>query len=254
MGGFGTQLIASRFDFDRGKEAMLIGTVVGAGLGFGVSTWWQFTHWLDQPVAHFGIVNSLLGGMLGGGLVDSFSTDSTAVAWGAFTGMELAGWLTVGLGGGEFALADGLFMASGAGWAAAYTALIIATAWTSSGTPPATKAAVDTLLITPGLGAIALAVAALQMDPSASQILRADAAGAGAGGVLLLIAGLLLGFDTPTPYVLAMLGSAGAIAAISIFWEEAAERPGAPPGPLKLRRNPLLKDPKSGRPYNNPWW
>ena len=50
-GGLVTQGLAGadKFDLSRGsRERMLAGTLVGAGLGFGLSAWWQFNHWIES--------------------------------------------------------------------------------------------------------------------------------------------------------------------------------------------------------------
>jgi hypothetical protein len=48
---------------------------------------------------------------------------------------------------------------------------------------------------------------------------------------VLLISGLVLGgFNQPTPYVLSFLGSAGAIATVSLLWEESVDRTAIPSG------------------------
>ncbi|HEY8212207.1 MAG TPA: hypothetical protein VIG99_32215 [Myxococcaceae bacterium] len=261
LGGFGTQLISFtvrdaatgtfRFDFERGKESMLVGTLIGAGLGFAASTWWQFTHWMDSPVATFSLVNGLYAGMLAAGLVDSLSTDITALAYASFISAELGLWLTAGVGGGELRLADGLAMASGGAWAAAYSALILATITYGGGRPPSSKTWVDALLITPGLGAAALACALVQIHPTANQVVRGDLFGAGVGVVVLVASGFIVGFNSPTPYILTLLSSAGALAAVSIFWEEAAEKP----APLEsLFGGGRRKLASKKKPYNNPWW
>lgn len=244
LGGFGTQFISAKYDFIKGKEAMLVGTLVGAGLGFGISTWWQFTHWMDSPVASFSLVNGLYAGMLAGGLVDSLSTDITALAYASFISAELGGWLTAAVGGGEMKMSDGLAMASAGGWAGAYTALVLATLTYSGGTPPTSKRWVDALLIAPGIGASAMACALLQIHPTANQVVRGDLFGLGVGTVVLLTSGFIVGFNSATTYILTLLTSAGALAAVSIFWEEAAERP-----PLQSRS--LVSKRK---PYDNPFW
>ena len=69
MGGFFTQGFARDFEFDKGsREAMLAGTLIGAGLGFGASSWWQFNNWVDQPLGYFGMANSAGGRHVHGGL------------------------------------------------------------------------------------------------------------------------------------------------------------------------------------------
>ncbi|HVE83812.1 MAG TPA: hypothetical protein VND93_13230 [Myxococcales bacterium] len=251
MGGFGTQLISNRFDFIKAKEGLLVGTLVGAGIGFGISTWWQFTHWMDRPVAGASLANALYAGMLAAGLVDSLSSDYTALAWSAFISAELGGWLTAAIGGGELRSADALAISSAGGWAAAWAALVLATMTYSGGTAPSSKVWVDALLITPGLGAAATALALVQIHPTANQVIRGDLFGLGVGGVVLVVSGLVVGFQTPTPYVLSLLSSAGALAAVSIFWEEAAEKPGEEPQSWRWTGGRKLA---SKKPYNNPWW
>ena len=54
---------------------MLAGTLIGAGLGFGASAWWQFNNWVDRPLAYFGIANSVIGGMFMGGFMDLLADD-----------------------------------------------------------------------------------------------------------------------------------------------------------------------------------
>jgi hypothetical protein len=242
LGGFGTQFISAKYSFEQGKQSMLVGTLVGAGLGFGISTWWQFTHWMDRPVASFSLINGLYAGMLAGGLVDSLSPDVTALAYASFISAEIGAWLTASVGGGEMKLADGLAMASAGAWAGMYTGLVLATLANSGGTPPTSKGWVDALLIAPGLGAGAMACALLQIHPTANQVIRGDLFGLGVGTAVLLASGFIVGFNNATTYILTLLTSAGALAAVSVFWEEAAERP--PAEPYQSRK----------RPYNNPFW
>ncbi|HYO64642.1 MAG TPA: hypothetical protein VEU33_01060 [Archangium sp.] len=244
LGGFFTQGIANGFSSERrSREAMLAGTLIGAGLGFGASAWWQFYNWIDKPMGYFGIGNSLIGGMFAAGFVDMLTRDATALAWASFVGAELGAWLTATIAGGQLPLDDGMLVASGGGWGLIYGALLLAIVH-FSGSKISGKTWTDTLLIAPGIGATALALATMKYDPSPGQILRADIFGVGVGAVVLLLSGLVLGgFDQPTPYVLSFLGSAGAIATVSLLWEEAAERPG-------------LAGLGSGRskPYRCVWW
>lgn len=244
-GGLATQIASHKFDFGTSsREAMLAGTLIGAGVGFGVSAWWQFNHWVDTPAANFGVINSLITGMALTGLVDLLSNDPTMLTWTALIGAEVGAWLTATLGGGEMPLSKGLFIASGGAWAVVYCALLLGILG-ASGTSSRAETAVDALLIAPGVGAGILSIAGLRYSPTSAQILRADLFGAGVGGVVLLLSALVLGrFDIATPYVLAMLSSAGAIAAVSIFWEEAAERPDVA----------LTRDPAKDRPYSTVWW
>ncbi len=244
LGGLFTQGIAHGFSFDRSsREAMLAGTLIGAGLGFGSSAWWQFHNWIDKPMGYFGIGNSVIGGLFAAGFVDMLTRDVNALAWAAFMGAELGAWLTATIAGGQLPLDDGLLVASGGGWALLYGALLLSIIH-FSGTKLSANTWTHTLLMAPGIGATALALATMKYNPSPSQILRADLFGVGVGAVVLLLSGLVLGgFDQPTPYVLSFLGSAGAIATVSLLWEEAAERPGFARG-------------GSGRskPYRCVWW
>ncbi|MFZ5468358.1 MAG: hypothetical protein ACOZIN_02875 [Myxococcota bacterium] len=242
-GGLATQIANRGFQLDlASREAMLAGTLIGAGLGFGVSAWWQFNHWIDHPAATFGIVNSVTSAMFFTGLVDLFSNDPTLLTWTALLGAELGAWLTATIGGGEMPLHHGLLIASGGAWALLYASLLLAIIGTSSTTPDPTGV-VNTLLIAPGIGAGAMALATMRYSPTTAQILRADVFGAGVGGAVLLLSALVLGnFKIPTPYVLSLLSSAGAIAAVSLLWEESAERPA------------LYRDPEKDRPYRTVWW
>lgn len=241
-GGLATQIAANRFDLSQSsRTGMLIGTFIGAGLGFGSSAWWQFNHWIDQPMASFGIVNSALSGMFFTGLVDLMSDDALALSWTALLGCELGAWLTATLAGGEMTVARGLMVASGGAWGLAYAALFLAILSTSSNAVT-TAGAIDALLIAPGLGAGALALAGMKYSPSSAQVLRADLFGAGVGGAVLLVSALVLGFTVPLPYVLSLLSSAGAVAAVSLLWEEGAERPVALNGQRRSER------------YRTVWW
>lgn len=242
-GGFFTQAFANEFNFDRSsREAMLAGTLIGAGLGFGASAWWQFNHWTDRPMAEFGIVNSVVGGMFAAGFMDLIADDPGVLTWSAFVGAELGAWLTAGIGGGQMPLNHGLLVASGAGWGLAYTALLLAIV-NFSGTKLSGRTWTDALLIAPGIGAGALALATMRYNPTSSQILRADIFGAGVGAAVLLISALVLGgFDQPTPYVLSFLGSAGAIATVSLLWEESVDR------------SATSADTKKRGAYKNVWW
>ncbi|QRK14090.1 hypothetical protein JQX13_44255 [Archangium violaceum] len=226
LGGFFTQGMANGFNFDRSaREAMLAGTLIGAGLGFGASAWWQFHNWVDRPMSYFGIANSVIGGMFAGGFMDMLTRDQSLLTWSALVGAELGAWLTAAVGGGQLPLDDGLLIASGGGWGLIYGALLLAIVH-FSGSKIEGKTWVDSLLIAPGIGATALALATMKYNPTPSQIMRANLFGAGVGAVVLALSALVLGgFDQPTPYVLSFLGSAGAITTVSLLWEEAAERP-----------------------------
>ena len=233
-GGFVTQGIPNNFRFDVGaREEMLAGTLVGAGAGFGVSAWWQFHHWVGKPAAYFGVVNSVVGGMAVGGLMNLTTDDSTALAWSGLLGAELGSWLSIGFGGGDLPVETGVLVASGEGWGAIYAALSLAII-RFSGSSLTTSAALDTLMLAPGIGATLLAFSTTRFHPSMRQILRANIAGAAIGGAVLLLSALVLGhLDIATPYLLAMLSSASTMAIVSVFWAEPPDspttgRPGAP--------------------------
>lgn len=244
LGGFFTQGFSNGFSFSRtSREAMLAGTLLGAGLGFGSSAWWQFKNWVDTPMTYFGIGNSIIGGMFLGGFMDTLSRDPTLLSWSAFAGAELGAWLTATVGGGQMPLDEGLLVASGGGWGLAYGALLLAIIH-FSGTKISGHTWTDALLMSPGIGATALALASMKYHPTSAQLLRADIFGSGVGAVVLLISALVLGgFDQPTPYVLSFLGSAAAITTVSLLWEEAAERPG-----------PGLSASSRSKPYRCVWW
>jgi hypothetical protein len=246
LGGLAIAMAAHNFRFDLSpREAMLAGGLLGAGAGFGLSAWWQFNHWIGLPMANFGIANSVMGGMLFAGIGHALTRDATTLAVLSLLGGQTGAWLTTTLGGGEMSMSDGLFIASGGAWAMVYSALLLAIISTSNSASIAPGGWLDTLLIAPGAGAGLMALAGLKFDPTSSQILRADIFGAGVGGAVLMLSALVLGrFDIPTPYVLALLSSAGAIATVSLLWEEAADRP----------ETALYRDPEKDRPYRNVWW
>jgi len=246
MGGLFTQGFAQEFKIDRdSREAMLAGTLIGAGLGFGASAWWQFNHWVDRPLGYFGIANSVVGGMFLGGFMDLLADDRDVLAWSSFVGAELGAWLTAVIGGGQLPLNHGMLVSSGAAWGLAYSALLLAIVHFSENDGVRGKTWADTLLIAPGIGAGALAIATMRYNPTSGQILRADMFGAGVGAFILLVSGLVLGgFDQPTPYVLSFLGSAGAITTVSLLWEESVDRTAVPSGSGGY---------KSKRPYKGLW-
>ncbi len=247
MGGLFTQGFAQEFKIDRdSREAMLAGTLIGAGLGFGASAWWQFNNWVDRPLGYFGIAHSIVGGMFLGGFMDLLADDRDVLAWSSFVGAELGAWLTAVIGTGQLPLNQGLLISSGAAWGLAYSALLLAIVH-FSGTEIRGKTWADTLMIAPGIGAGALAIATMRYSPTSGQILRANMFGAGVGAVVLLLSGLVLGgFDQPTPYVLSFLGSAGAITTVSLLWEESVDRTAVPAGSTGPRSS-------RGRPYKGLW-
>jgi hypothetical protein len=237
MGGFFTQGFAQNFKIDRdSREAMLAGSLIGAGLGFGASAWWQFNNWVDRPVSYYGITNSVVGGMFLGGFMDLLADDRDVLAWSSFVGAELGAWLTAVIGGGQLPLNHGLLISSGSAWGLASSALLLAIIHFSGTTIPG-KTWADTLLMAPGIGAGVLAISTMRYNPTSGQILRADIFGAGVGAAVLLLSGLVLGgFDQPTPYVLSFLGSAGAITTVSLLWEESVDRTAVPSGGYRSKK------------------
>ncbi|WP_224241342.1 hypothetical protein [Hyalangium gracile] len=246
MGGLFTQGFAQEFKIDRdSREAMLAGTLIGAGLGFGASAWWQFNNWVDRPLSYFGIANSVVGGMFLGGFMDLLADDRDVLAWSSFVGAELGAWLTAVVGTGQLPLNHGLLISSGAAWGLASSALLLAIIH-FSGTEIRGKTWADTLLIAPGIGAGALAIATMRYSPTSGQVLRANIFGGGVGAAVLLLSGLVLGgFDQPTPYVLSFLASAGAITTVSLLWEESVDRTAVPSGTVGYR--------SKKKPYKGYW-
>jgi hypothetical protein len=210
------------------RLAYLAGTLIGAGVGFGASAWWQFNHWINPSSATFGMINSLVGAMFAGGITNLFTTNATAISWLSLVGAELGAWLTTVIGTGELPFNKGTLIVSGAAWAAIYTALMLAVAATT-GSGGSLRAGLDALLITPALGAAAMALATLKFNPSTAQIMRANLFGVGVGGAVLVLSALVLGpatgFASPIPYALAAVGAIGAKTVVSLLWAEAAEPP-----------------------------
>lgn len=251
--GLATQGISTKFDFNLGsRERMLAGTLIGAGLGFGSSAWYQSRNWVGSPMANYGIVNSLLAGMLMFGLTNLFTTNGEALAWATFVGVEAGAWLTAVLAGGDMPVNQGLLISSGGLWGLIYSALILGMLGTSG--PQDARGIVDTLFISSGLGGVALAIASAKYSPSSAQILRADLFGLGVGGAVFVLSWLVVGLrtDVATPFVLAALSSAGAIAAVSLLWEEAAERPEDKAMGQSARY--FYRSRELDRPYRNVWW
>lgn len=211
------------------RIAYLAGALIGGGLGFGTSAWWQFNHWISANTANFGIMNSLFGAGFLGGLTALITTDAAAISWMTVIGSAVGAWLSTIIGGGDLPLNHGLMIASGGGWAFIYTALILGIV-ASTGGAANIRAGVGALLLTPALGAGLMALATLKFNPSTAQILRADIFGVGAGAVLFLVSALAMGlnFASPVPYVVSGLGAIGAKVVVSLLWAEAAENPPMP--------------------------
>ncbi len=214
------------------RIAYLAGTLIGAGVGFGATATWQFFHWMNYTTASFGILNSAFGGMFMFGIVDLFTKSATALSWVTLMGALAGAWLTAIVGGGDMPLNKGLLIVSGGAWAMIYTALIIAVVATTGGGGNL-RGGIDALLITPAIGAGAMAAATLKFNPSTAQIMRANLFGVGAGAAVLLLSALVLGanFASPVPYVLAAVSAVGAKTVVSLLWAEAAESPAPAPPP-----------------------
>ncbi len=228
------------------RLAYLTGTLLGAGIGFTGAAIWQFNNWISHRSANFGIITSLIGGMLLGGFTDLVTNhgDASATMWAALIGQSAGAWLAAIVGGGDIALNKAVLIVSGAGWGAIYGALITAIVATTGGsiTP---RGAIDAVMLVPAFGAGLMALATLKFNPSVGQILRANIFGAIVGGAVLAISGLLLGpatgFAQPVPYILAGVGAIGAKTLVSLLWADAAE-------------NPTTASGSSNRKYTNVWW
>lgn len=233
---------------DDARLAYLAGALIGAGVGFASSAFWQFNNWIDTTSANFGIINSFIGAAFLAGFTNFFSKDASVVSWLGLIGAEAGAWISAIVGGGEIPMNKFLLIESGAVWALIYTALICAIfATTSSGSN--VQSGIDALLIAPAIGAGALALSTLRFNPSTDQILRADLFGAAAGVAVLLIAGLVLnpatGFTkSPVPYVLSGIAAAGGITIVSLLWVDAADSGG--------QKNSLYYDPD--RHKVSVWW
>lgn len=229
----------SRWTNADARVAYLAGALVGGGIGFGASAWWQFNHWMSPRAANFGIVNSFFGGAFFGSVADLISGhDAAAIAWSTVIGNSVAAWLTTIVGGGELAMNKGVLIVSGGAWAMIYTSLILAIISTSGGGSIG-RGGLDAVMLTSAIGAGAMALATLKFNPSTAQILRADAFGVGAGGVVLLLSALVLGANfttSPVPYILGGLTAIGAKTVVSLLWAEAAENPQQVLAPARDRK------------------
>jgi hypothetical protein len=222
------------------RVAYLAGSLIGAGVGFGASAWWQFNHWISHRSANFGIINSFVGAAFVGGLTDLIAGAANAtprgraeaVTWSILFGAVAGSWLSMIIGGGDIPMNKATLVVSGAGWAMIYTALI-AGMIAAAGSKGDFRSGVDALLITPAIGAAAMAFATLKFNPSTMQIMRANLFGVGVGAAVFLLSGLVLGLNWGrdatgvVPYILGAVGAIGAKTIVSIFWVEAAEHPNA---------------------------
>jgi hypothetical protein len=239
----------AKFTGDDARIAYLAGSLIGAGIGFGASAWWQFNHWIGQRSANFGIIASFIGGAFVGGLVDLIAggamppnqvSRAYAVTWSIAIGSVVGAWLSIIVGGGDLAMNKATLIVSGAFWAMVYTALIVGIV-AASGSAIDARAAVSGVLLTPAIGAAAMAFATLKFNPSTTQIMRANLFGLGVGAGVFLLSGLVLGLNWGrdstgvVPYILGAVGAIGAKTVVSLLWVEAAENPpAAPAGPVSL--------------------
>ncbi|MBK7860187.1 MAG: hypothetical protein IPJ65_16545 [Archangiaceae bacterium] len=237
------------------RLSYLAAGLIGAGIGFGTSAAWQFYNWISERTAYFGLMNSLFGGMFGAGFMNLIVPDATATTWGAWVGALAGAWLSTIIGGGDLPMNKGALMMSGAYWATMFMGIVVAVVATTNKNTGNVRTGVDALLISPAIGAGAMALALLKFNPSTAQILRADLFGTAAGGLVLLISALVLGanFAHPVPYILAGVAAAGAITTVSLLWAEAAE---PPPPPAE---NPPLTPGQpvpvgSPKPAYKGWW
>lgn len=216
------------FGGEGARIAYLAGTLLGAGVSFTGAAIWQFNNWISPTSATFGMIASLYGGMFMGGLVNAMTTDAYAVSWSALIGSLGGAWLAAIVGGGDLALNKATLIISGGAWAGIYTGLILAIV-ASTGTGLTARGVIDAMLITPAIGAGAMALATLKFNPSFGQVMRANLFGAAVGGAVLLLSALLLGpttgFTHPVPYILAGVGAIGAKTIVSLLWADAAENP-----------------------------
>lgn len=255
------------------RVAYLAGSLIGAGVGFGASAWWQFNHWISHRSANFGIINSFVGAAFVGGLTDLIAGAANAtprgraeaVTWSIMLGSLAGSWLSMIIGGGDVALNKATLVVSGAAWAMIYTALIMGMVAAAGSRNADIRPALDGLLITPAIGAAAMAFATLKFNPSTLQIMRANLFGVGVGAAVFLLSGLVLGLNWGrdatgmVPYILGAVGAIGAKTVVSIFWVEAAENPnanqpgapGAPPAPQNWAV-PAVGGASSEK--VSPWW
>lgn len=265
----------TKFTGEGPRIAYLASSLVGAGIGFGASAWWQFNHWISHRTANFGIISSFIGGAFVGGLTDLIARAAApqdpvgqayAVTWSILLGSMAGGWLSTIVGGGDIAMNKATLIVSGAAWAMIYTALIggMVAAGGSSGN---LRTGVDALLITPAIGAAAMAFATLKFNPSTMQIMRANLFGVGVGAAVFLLSGLVLGLNwaNVVPYILSAVGAIGAKTIVSIFWVEAAENPNQNAPPDAAPTSPAAPPPAPqnwARPATSsgssekvsPWW
>ncbi len=268
MGQTGCMQNPMLFTDQDARVAYLAGSLIGAAVGFGASAWWQFNHWISHRSANFGIISSFIGGAFLGGITDLAASmapprdRATAVTWTILIGSLAGAWLSTIIGGGDIALNKATLVVSGAAWAMIYTALIMGMVAAGGSSAGGIRTGIDAMMITPAIGAAAMAFATLKFNPSTTQIMRANLFGVGVGAAVFLLSGLVLGLDwgkTPTgivPYILGAVGAIGAKTVVSIFWVEAAENPGAnqPSSPGAPQNYALPANSSGASDKVSPWW
>jgi len=265
MGQMGCVQDPMKFTGEGARIAYLAGSLIGAGVGFGASAWWQFNHWISHRSANFGIISSFIGGAFLGGLTDLIAAAAPAVdrafavTWTILVGSLAGAWLSTVVGGGDIAMNKATLVVSGAAWAMIYTALIIGMVAASGSGGANIRAGIDAMLITPAIGAGAMAFATMKFNPSTTQIMRANLFGVGVGAAVFLLSGIVLGLNwstTVVPYILGAIGAIGAKTVVSIFWVEAAENPNAnqPAVAPAPSQNFALPANSRGSTRVSPWW
>lgn len=231
LGALATQMVpramlhnTDAFTNEGARVAYLGFGLGGAALGFAGSAAWQFTHWMGERTAGFGIINSAFGAMFLGGMTNLFTTEPYAVSWLTLVGSLVGAWLTPMVAGGDLPMNHGALITTGGLWAGLYTALIAAIIATSGAALDA-RIGTDVVLLMPAIGAAAMAIATLKFNPSVAQVMRANLFGAGVGGAVLLLSALVLSahFNHPLPYVLGAVGAIGAQTLVGLLWAEKAE-------------------------------
>jgi hypothetical protein len=201
--------------------------LIGAGLGFATSAAWQFYNWMSERAAYFGVFNSIFGGMFGAGLVNLISNNNDATVWSAWVGALAGAWMSAIIGGGDLPMNKGLLVVSGGYWGLLFAGCIVGIIAATNRNVGDSRPGIDALLMSPAVGASAMALALLKFNPSSAQVIRADLFGTAAGVAVYLISALALGpnFAHWAPYLLGGIAAAGAITTVSLLWAEAAENP-----------------------------
>jgi hypothetical protein len=231
--------ICSAADADD-RTAYLTAGLIGLGVGFASSAIWQFTHWLDRPAVLGGFLHGLFGGLFFAGFSGLLTADATAIAWLSFLGSEAAMWASIILGGGELPANKVLFISTGAFWATAFVGLLMGIIATSGGGLDV-RTGLSTVMLAPGIGALATGLFSLRYSPSIAKVMRANLFGVLAASAVFLVSGLVLGanFVHPVPYVLAPIAAGGTMTLVSLLWADAAESPVMPGDGAAKARDPM---------------